>query len=209
MRIDRRVLTRIVCALAVTATLYGAVELPSAIAQDPAAQPTAPRFDGYRNAPEFKVLSRKDKMFFYPCDQCHASMEPNDAIRELNVMHVGDLEHGSGRIWCLSCHDLENRNFLKTLLDEPLDFDDANLVCSGCHASRHEDWVFGAHGKRLNNWQGERIQYDCADCHDPHKPAIPVRAPMAAPRVRAGLEHAAHVQDPEQVSSEPTEADDR
>jgi len=191
------------------ATLYFVVDLPQAVAQDPLAQPTTTRFEGYPNAPEYEVISRKDKMFFYPCDQCHANMEPDETIRPLDVMHVGDLEHGRGQIWCLSCHDFENRDFLKTLLDEPVDFDDANLVCGGCHASRHKDWVFGAHGKRLDNWQAERVQYDCAHCHDPHKPAIPARAPMAAPRVRVGLEDAAHEQDPEPNSPNPTGDNDQ
>ncbi len=150
----------------------------------------ATRFEGYPDAPAFSVVSRKDELFFYPCDQCHAAMEPNPEIRPLNVMHDAEIEHGRGRIWCTSCHYLENRNYLKTLLDEPVDFDDAHLVCGGCHANRHKDWVFGVHGKRVGNWQGERTLYDCAHCHNPHNPVIEPRAPKAPPPVRAGLERA-------------------
>lgn len=146
------------------------------------------RFEGYPNSPPVSVVSRKADLFFYPCDQCHAAMEPNPDIRELNVMHVAELQHGRGRIWCLSCHDLENRNYLRTLLDEPVDFDQAHLVCGGCHSNRHKDWVFGAHGKRVANWQGERKLYDCAHCHDPHSPSIQPRAPKPPPPVRVGLE---------------------
>ena len=134
------------------------------------------------------MLPRKQELFFYPCDQCHESMEPNPEIRPLNAMHDSALEHGRGRIWCLSCHDLENRNFLTTLLNELVDFDEAYLVCGGCHANRHRDWSFGAHGKRVDNWQGERTVYNCTHCHDPHNPAIKARAPKPAPPVRAGLE---------------------
>lgn len=174
------------------ATLLLAILVPFGIAQaqtaDTALGPI--RFEGYPGAPEFSVVSRKDDLFFYPCDQCHAAMEPNPEIRPLNVMHDAEIEHGRGRIWCMSCHDLENRNYLKTLLDEPVEFDDAHLVCGGCHSSRHKDWVFGVHGKRVEKWQGERTLYDCAHCHDPHSPAIEPRAPKAPPPVRAGLERA-------------------
>jgi Zn finger protein HypA/HybF involved in hydrogenase expression len=137
-------------------------------------------------------------------------MEPNPEIRSLNAMHDSNLEHGRGRIWCLSCHDLDNRNYLKTLLNELVDFDEAYLVCGGCHANRHKDWSFGAHGKRLANWQGERTQYSCPQCHDPHSPAIKLRAPKPAPPVRAGLilergaEHEkSHVWDSQEEHEEP------
>lgn len=170
-----------------TAALICCVFL-SANAQD-ATESRAPlRFEGYPDAPEFSVIPRKDKLFFYPCDQCHAAMEPNAEIRPLDVMHDAEIEHGRGRIWCLSCHDLENRNELTTLLDEPVDFDQSYLVCGGCHASRHRDWTFGVHGKRVENWQGERTQYNCTHCHNAHNPAIEPRAPKAPPPVRAGLQ---------------------
>lgn len=145
------------------------------------------RFEGYPGVPEFEVVPRKDKLFFYPCGQCHEAMEPNPEIRTLNTMHDAEIEHGRGRIWCLSCHNLENRNYLNTLLKELVDFDEAHLVCGGCHANRHEDWYFGAHGKRVANWQGERTLYNCTHCHNPHSPSIKARAPKPAPPVRAGL----------------------
>ncbi len=160
----------------------------SAHAQEPAETQAPLRFEGYPGAPSINVVPRKSELFFYPCDQCHAAMEPDPAIRTLDTMHDGEIEHGRGRIWCLSCHDLENRNYLKTLLNERVDFDEAHLVCGGCHANRHKDWYFGAHGKRVANWQGERTQYNCTHCHNPHSPAIEARAPKPAPPVRAGLE---------------------
>lgn len=145
------------------------------------------RFEGYPGAPEVSVVPRTQHLFFYPCDQCHAAMEPNPEIRPLNVMHVAEIDHGLGRLWCLNCHDLQNRNNLKTLLDEAVEFDEAHIVCGGCHANRHRDWAFGVHGKRVDTWQGERTQYNCTHCHDPHNPAIEPRAPSPPPPVRAGL----------------------
>jgi len=148
-------------------------------------------FQGYPGAPSLTVLPRKDELFFYPCSQCHASMEPNPEIRPLDVMHDAEISHGDGRLWCLNCHDLEDRDNLRSLLGEPVDFDDAYLICGGCHAKRHRDWAFGVHGKRVANWQGEREVYNCTHCHNPHTPAIAPRAPKAPPPVRAGLERQA------------------
>jgi len=169
---------------AVLATLSAAI--PGALAQDPAGDGVA--FEGYPGAPTVTVVSRKDQLFFYPCSQCHAAMEPNPEVRPLNVMHDAEIDHGRGRLWCLNCHDLDNRDYLRTLLGEPVDFDDAHLVCGGCHANRQRDWTFGAHGKRVADWQGERTVYACTHCHNPHQPAIPPRAPQPPPPVRAGLE---------------------
>lgn len=154
------------------------------------------------------MVPRKDQLFFYPCDQCHAAMEPNPEIRELDALHDSELDHGRGRIWCLSCHAYEDRNYLRTLLDEPVDFDDAHLVCGGCHSNRHRDWIFGVHGKRVSSWQGPRTIYSCTHCHNPHAPAIEPRAPQAAPPVRAGLAreagagHGEHAASPEQEQAQ-------
>ena len=161
-----------------------------AYAQDSSGPDGNLRFEGYSGAPEIQVVPRIDELFFYPCDECHATMEPNPEIRELDTFHDSEIDHGKGRIWCHSCHQLENPNNLVTLLDEPVSIDDSHLVCGGCHANRHKDWYFGAHGKRLVDWQGERTVYNCTHCHNPHNPAIEPRAPKPAPPVRAGLERA-------------------
>jgi hypothetical protein len=42
------------------------------------------------------------------------------------------------------------------------------------------------HGKRLDGWQGRRVLMACADCHDPHDPAVRSRIPFPPPRVRRG-----------------------
>lgn len=159
----------------------------SSEAQEASTQQQTLRFEGYPGAPAVEVVPRKDKLFFYPCTQCHRFLEPNPDVRDLAAPHDVVLDHGRGRIWCLSCHSLEDRDNLRTLLDEPVDFDAAYLVCGGCHANRQKDWYFGAHGKRVANWQGEHELYNCTHCHDPHSPAIKARAPQPPPPVRAGL----------------------
>ena len=46
------------------------------------------------------------------------------------------------------------------------------MLCSQCHVKQARDWAFGAHGKRVGSWQGERQVYNCTVCHYQHHPAI-------------------------------------
>ncbi len=157
-----------------------------------AQEATPSGFAGYPGASPFTVVPRRDDLEFYPCTGCHEFMEPDPTVRELFAPHEIELNHGQGRIWCLTCHAPEGRDHLISPLGESIDFDAAHLVCGGCHSNRHKDWYFGAHGKRVGNWQGERQLYNCTHCHDPHDPSIKPREPKAAPKVRAGLVRAPH-----------------
>jgi uncharacterized CHY-type Zn-finger protein len=152
--------------------------------------PTEPEvFGGYAGAPPFEVVPREDKLSFYPCTQCHQHMTPNPVPRQLVAApHPAALRHGGGRMWCLDCHDKDNRAQLHTFDNRQASFNESYLVCGQCHATRQRDWYFGAHGKRLQSWQGDRILYSCTHCHDPHSPSIKPRKPAPPPPVRAGLE---------------------
>ncbi len=151
-------------------------------------EPTEPHpFAGYPGAPAFKVVPRHEKLVFYPCSACHSVLPPNPQPRKLVTPHPAALQHGNGRIWCLDCHDLKDRDHLHTLSGTKVEFDDAYLVCGQCHFNRQKDWYFGAHGKRVGNWRGERVIYGCPECHDPHDPKLKPRAPGPPPPVRAGL----------------------
>jgi len=149
-------------------------------------------FTGYPGAPDISVLGRIDELSFYPCSMCHAEMPANPERRELMAPHQIALDHGDGRMWCLDCHAPESRDQLATLAGERLSFDEADRVCSQCHADVHQDWAFGVHGKRVGRWQGPREIYSCAHCHDPHDPGLRPRAPEPPPPVRAGLEPMPH-----------------
>jgi hypothetical protein len=164
------------------------------VVPDTPPDPTEPAtFSGYLQAPPFKVVPQKDKLTFYPCTQCHKFMTPNPQPRKLEAApHPAALNHGGGRIWCLNCHLIDDRDFLHTLKGEKVDFDEAYLVCGQCHSNRQKDWYFGGHGKRVYNWKGEREIYSCTHCHDPHDPAVKPREPSKAPPVRAGLERMPH-----------------
>jgi formate-dependent nitrite reductase cytochrome c552 subunit len=154
---------------------------------DEAPQQPPPSFEGYADVPEFGVVPRSEHLNFYPCEDCHAVMPVNTTRRQLYSPHPGTLDHGAGRIWCLDCHAGENRNALKTLAGEEVGFDEAYQVCGQCHYQPQKDWFYGAHGKRVGNWQGERELYNCTHCHNPHDPAVRPRAPESPPPVRSGL----------------------
>jgi hypothetical protein len=152
-------------------------------------EPTEPRaFSGYPGAAPFSVTARKDKLSFYPCTACHSQLTPNATPRKLAAPHPAALNHGNGRMWCVDCHTLEDRDVLHTVSGAKVDFDESHLLCGQCHGPRHRDWHFGAHGKRAENWKGERTLYNCTHCHDPHDPTVKPREPSKPPPVRAGLQ---------------------
>lgn len=152
--------------------------------------PTTPEvFAGYVDAPPFEVVPRQDKLTFFPCTQCHLQMTPNPKPRQLVAApHPAALKHGGGRMWCLDCHDQNDRSKLRTISDQQVSFNESYLVCGQCHATRQQDWYFGAHGKRVQNWQGDRTLYACTHCHNPHSPSIKPRQPSPPPPVRVGLQ---------------------
>lgn len=151
-------------------------------------EPTEPEtFAGYKDARPFAVVPQKPGLTMFPCTQCHGPMPPNPVPRKLNAPHNSALDHGKGRLWCLSCHLVDDRDHLHTIRDEKVDFDDAYLVCGQCHSNRQKDWYLGGHGKRAVNWQGDRVLYNCTHCHDPHSPTIKPRKASPPPPVRAGL----------------------
>jgi hypothetical protein len=66
---------------------------------------------------------------------------------------------------------------------ERVTLDHTYRLCAQCHYKVAESWAGGAHGKRLDGWQGRRVVMGCADCHDPHRPAIGSRIPFRAPQL--------------------------
>lgn len=164
-----------------------AASLSDSLAADPAPVETASEPS---TVPEYVVIARQEKISFFPCGKCHKRLKPNTDIRQLRTgrRHPKNVEHGAGEVWCTSCHAQSPYEMLHTLLGEPVSYDESYRVCGGCHSHKLRDWKYGAHGKRVSNWRGERLLYGCPECHNPHRPAIAPRPPMAPPPVRAGLE---------------------
>ena len=135
----------------------------------------------------YTVVPRKPELTFYPCSLCHKFLPTNAEQRELIAPHPSTLEHSNGRFWCLTCHNQDDRDYLRRVDGALLDFDNAPELCASCHMARYRDWKGGAHGKRIETWEGERVIASCTQCHDPHSPTIKPRAPQAPPPVRLDL----------------------
>jgi hypothetical protein len=150
----------------------------------------------FRDVPPFEVIPSQRDPGMHPCSSCHQWVVSDPQPRNLKRPHDNfKLEHGlhgKGKFWCFTCHDLEGKGALRTLEGEKLDYADAYVLCSQCHANQARDWVYGAHGKRVSGWQGKRQVLNCTACHYQHRPAFKPRAPESGPVVRVGLERPAH-----------------
>ena len=157
---------------------------------------TKPAMAIFTNMPTFEVIPSQKNAEMHPCSNCHQWTKGDTSPRILKRPH-DDFElkhglHGKGKFWCMTCHHLEGSGGLVTLEGEKIDFDDAYLICSQCHVNQARDWVYGAHGKRIGNWQGTRQILNCTACHYQHAPAHKPRAPMEGPVIRMGLERPEH-----------------
>jgi hypothetical protein len=122
-----------------------------------------------------------------PCRACHGPEKDfpvNYRRREDLLVHKNvKLNHGGVRVWCLDCHNSEDRNYLLPLSDgKPIDFEHSYLLCGKCHGTKFRDWRNGIHGRRTGNWNGEKTYYRCVTCHDPHSPKFKPIEPMPPPR---------------------------
>jgi hypothetical protein len=124
-------------------------------------------------------------MVNYPCSSCHAGRaivmtddRIADAHTSLRVVHPG--ETGAA---CATCHAQDDVELLALRSGERASLDHAYRVCAQCHFAQADAWAAGAHGKRLDGWQGRRVVMGCTDCHDPHAPALTARLPFRAPRL--------------------------
>jgi hypothetical protein len=121
----------------------------------------------------------------YPCTSCHlgrrlvlADERRRDAHQNIGIEHP----KRAGAV-CSTCHAAANVEYLALRNGERATLDHTYRLCAQCHFAQAEAWAGGGHGKRLDGWQGRRVVLGCADCHDPHDPAIPSRIPFRAPQV--------------------------
>jgi hypothetical protein len=132
----------------------------------------------YKGEP-FKVLARKNLIGRYKCSSCHTK-KPVTVNQALALTH-GDisLQHGEEgqALSCIDCHHEEERDFLEDKKGRKIDFDHSYQLCGQCHFRQKRDWLGGAHGKRVSNWAGDRVVFNCATCHNPHSPRFEKRFP--------------------------------
>jgi len=121
----------------------------------------------------------------YPCASCHlgrtVAMKDTrigDAHQNIQPRHPALL----GSV-CSTCHSPDAVEMLALRTGERVGLDYGYRLCAQCHFAQADDWAAGAHGKRLDGWQGRRVVMGCSDCHDPHRPAPLPRIPFRAPTI--------------------------
>jgi hypothetical protein len=121
----------------------------------------------------------------FPCTSCHlgrAIVMGDQRVKDAhqNIKPVHPKQTGAA---CSTCHAPDNVELLALKSGERATLDHTYRLCAQCHFSQAEAWAAGAHGKRLDGWQGKRVVLGCADCHDPHNPGIEQRIPFRAPQL--------------------------
>lgn len=121
----------------------------------------------------------------FPCTSCHlgramALGDQRVADAHQNIKSVHPVQTSGV---CSTCHAPDNVELLTLKSGDRATLDHAYRLCAQCHFSQAEAWAGGGHGKRLDGWQGRRVVMGCADCHDPHKPAVEPRIPFRAPQL--------------------------
>ena len=131
------------------------------------------------------LRSRTASISQYPCTSCHLGRKVvmenkriSDAHNNIQPVHPDQ----TGAV-CSTCHSADDVALLTLKSGERATLDESYRLCAQCHFPEAEAWAGGGHGKRLDGWQGRRVVMACADCHDPHKPAVPVRIPFRAPQL--------------------------
>jgi len=127
----------------------------------------------------------------YPCTSCHLGQkvvmaEKRIADAHQNVQPVHPKQTGA---LCSTCHAADNVELLTLESGERATLDQSYRLCAQCHFTQADAWAHGAHGKRLDGWQGRRVVMGCADCHDPHQPALQPRIPFRAPHLERPRGH--------------------
>jgi len=121
----------------------------------------------------------------YPCASCHlgrklvmADKRVTDAHQDIRPVHPEQTG-----AFCSSCHSADDVELLALENGKRVTLDESYRLCAQCHFAQADAWAHGAHGKRLDGWQGRRVVMGCADCHDPHQPALQPRIPFRAPQL--------------------------
>jgi hypothetical protein len=134
--------------------------------------------ENYQGGP-FRVLARKKRIERYKCSSCHGNKPIT--VNEGKELTHGDIELEHGRsdagLTCIDCHHPEERDYLEDKKGRKIDFDHSYQLCGQCHFRQKRDWLGGAHGKRVTNWAGDRVVFNCTTCHNPHSPRFEKRFP--------------------------------
>jgi predicted CXXCH cytochrome family protein len=130
------------------------------------------------------------------CAECHAPDDPvklnyaDDGSLIMPEAHKNLLSMAHGRNarndYCYNCHDPDELDQLHTAEGAKLKFDQATLLCAGCHGPTYRDWEAGVHGRTGGYWDrtaGPIKREECTSCHDPHAPSFTGLIPMPGPHL--------------------------
>lgn len=126
------------------------------------------------------LRTRAQNIGQFPCTSCHIGPQTKHVPNAHRIKAEHPEQTGAA---CSTCHSLDNVEQLALKSGERATLDHAYRLCAQCHFKQAEGWAAGAHGKRLDGWQGRRVVMGCADCHDPHKPGLEPRIPFRAPQL--------------------------
>jgi hypothetical protein len=116
---------------------------------------------------------------YFPCEDCHEDEPADREVRELDEHDEVELEHGD--LWCLDCHQEDQRDLLHLSDASPVEMSESWRLCTRCHAKKIPDWRAGVHGKRTGYWWGPKETRTCVACHDPHSPLFKSLEPKPPP----------------------------
>ena len=139
------------------------------------------------------LVKAKEDLSDYDCYGCHEK-DKSPPIRydehqkiiipqEHSDIVMGHGSHDRNNN-CFNCHNEENLLTLKVRHGSGVQFDNIPALCGSCHGPTYRDWEAGAHGRISGYWdhsKGEFTRLSCANCHNPHAPRIPTRAPAPGP----------------------------
>jgi hypothetical protein len=147
--------------------------------------PDRPGHDRLIGLRTFEISLRGSPSTTDACGSCHRPGQPviqaeriEDAHRYILPRHP--TESGTH---CITCHAPDDVERLVLASGERVGLDHAYRLCAQCHYAQVDAWAAGVHGKRLDGWRGRRVVMGCADCHDPHQPAIEPRMPFPGPQL--------------------------
>lgn len=127
----------------------------------------------------FLIPERKGQIKSYACTECHTKPLHKMQNKDLKKAHwdIKLVHANENTMNCITCHNPDNMDNLRSLTDNVIDFNNSYNLCSQCHTKQFEDWKGGAHGKRIGGWAPPRASMTCVNCHNPHEPHIQPKWP--------------------------------
>jgi len=157
-----------------------------------------------------ELIRLKADLSDFDCYACHEKGKPPTLRFDTNQVLIIPTEHANLVMGhgshnrnnnCFNCHDENNLEQFQTRDGRALKLSDSTPLCGSCHGPTYRDWEGGAHGRTGGFWNkasGETTRRNCVECHNPHAPKFPGRAPAPGPHLLhpdahiAPETHAAH-----------------